>query len=389
MSICYTSYRTFADGPVTQPFPESDPANIAYALNGTYLSFHTLKHLSERQLREKLRPYQLVMVALDTEAIELVERIVTVCEERVATYSEGHIGDYQLLSPSNQISFLHAIEGARINFLYWEKYVPFYRTLTKRPVEYLPYPYLFDQAHQYFVPIDQRQAAAALPSGLSGLTRNGLATLIVAKQLLEAGFIRQARCWSDPEWLNEDRQAVQHMFYASPFKKPRRAFNWRRWLLASHIDYRWLLKLKRQLRPTRPAPVTRMDSADSSGGIAIYPRGSWPNYLSQLAPTRLMIDLNNRETVGRNALDCAVLGIPCVSTNRSDMHARLFPQITLTDSWDVDGAVEICRHLLTDSEFYQQTIDYAATAVRNFDLQPFRCRFAQLVDQYQLLAAYP
>jgi hypothetical protein len=389
MRICYTSYRIFADGPVTQPFAESDPANIAYVLNGTYLSFHTLKHLSNDQLHKRLRPYQLVIVALDVEAIELVERIVTVCDGRAATYSEGHIGDYQQLSPAGQVSFLHAINNAKINFLYWEKYVPFYRALTNRPVEYLPYPYLLEVARQHFVPNDQRQSLAALPSGLSGLTRNGLATLTVAKQLLETNQIQQGTCWSDPERLKEDRLAIQHLFLGTPFEKPRKAFNWRRWLLTAHIDYRLALKVKRQLRPTRPIPTTQAGSAISASGIVLHPRGSWLTYLAQLAPAKLMIDLNNRETVGRNALDCAALGIPCVSTNRSDMHARLFPQITLTDSWDIDGAVKICRRLLTDSDFYQQTINHAATAVQNFDLEPFSRRFAQLAGQYQFSAASP
>jgi hypothetical protein len=65
MNICFSSYRAFADGKVVQPFMESDPASMVYALGGSYLSFYTLRDLSSRQLVELLAPNDLVIVALD------------------------------------------------------------------------------------------------------------------------------------------------------------------------------------------------------------------------------------------------------------------------------------------------------------------------------------
>ncbi len=386
MQICFTSYRAFPDGPVRQPFEESDPANIAYALGGTYISFYTLKRLSDRQLEEALRPFDLVIVALDVEAIELVRRIVETCKGRVATYSEGHIADYQRLSPAGQVSFLTAIRSASINFLYWEKYVPFYRALTDVPVEYLPYPYLIDEVHRHYIPLDQRPYLAALPSGLAGYTRNGLATLAVAKRLLDEGLIQEVICWLDAETFEEDARAIQFFLYSTPFTNSirTRKFNWRKWFLASRMDYRYLLKLKAKLRGVQLRQLS--PEAVKTNTLSLHRRGGWLNYIAQLARARILIDLNNRETVGRNALDCAALGIPCVSTDRSDLHSKIFPETTLTDSWNIDTAVQMCRHLLTDSAFHERVLSHAATAVQRYDLDHSQQRIGALVVKYLMAA---
>jgi len=383
MNICFTSYRYFADGPITQPIPESDPVNILYALGGTYLSFYTLKELTEPQLREKLSAFDLVIVALDTEAIELVQRIVEACPERAATYSEGHLGDYQQLAPAGQVAFLKAINAAAINFLYWEKYVPFYQALTQQPVEYLPYPYLLEQVRAYQMPMEQRPRLVAIPSGLAGHTRNGLASLAVIRRLLQANLIEKAVCWLDVYQFEQDAQAINHFLFSAPFSSeaPRPRFAWRKWLLDSRLDYRPLLKVKARLQKARPSMV-----ADSTvtlqDKVMLHRRQAWLDYVAQLAPARLLIDLNNRETVGRNALECAALGIACISTSRSDMHARLFPYTLLNDSWDVDGAVALSQRLLTDQDFYATVLSYADNQINRFSVEAFRQRFTEMQSRY-------
>ena len=385
MNICFTSYRVFTDGRAAQPFLESDPANIAYALGGAYYSFFTLRNLSDQQLKELFEPYDWVIVALDVQAIELVARIIAVCEGRAATYSEGHIADYQRLAPAEQVSFLEAIRAAKINFLYWEKYVPFYRALTNRPVEYLPYPYLLEEARRFYTLLDQRQSLAVLPSGFAGATRNGLATLAVAKRLCDASLVDQIACWLEPESFDEDCQALNYFFFSAPITKPaRQRFSWRKWLTASRIDYRGLLKLKTRFRKPGSSPIA--PEAVQIGDLSLYRRSSWINYLTQLARARILIDLNNRETVGRNALDCAALGIPCVSTDRSDLASKIFPETTLSDPWDITAASALCQRLLRDDAFYKRVVEYAETVIEQFDVNAFQQRFHSLVAKHRIAA---
>jgi hypothetical protein len=43
--------------------------------------------------------------------------------------------------------------------------------------------------------------------------------------------------------------------------------------------------------------------------------------------------------------------------------------------------------LLRDARFYQQVIDYAAEAIQQFDVVPFRARFAALGARYPEIEA--
>ncbi|MCB8982262.1 MAG: hypothetical protein H6659_00385 [Ardenticatenaceae bacterium] len=378
MKVAYTSRRPFADGPVTSPIPENDPVNIAYVLQGDYFSFFTLDKLSAEGLQKRLAPYDLVFVPLDLRALESVQRIAQACNGRYATYSEGNIADYQMLSPTDQIVFLSLINRAAINFLYWEKYVPFYQALTNRPVVYLPYPFLYEEAGSFRLPRIERARQVTLPSGLAGSTRNGLASLAVAKILLEMGLIERVNCWLTAVTFAEDVQAVQHFVLGTPFSPPKVRWNWRQWLLKSGLDYRKLLALKKNRSQGQQSslPPKIVD------GLGLYRRQTWHHYLPEAAKTMAIIDMNNRETVGRNALDAAVLGIPCVSTDRSDMQPRLFPATTLADSWDIDGAVALCHKLLQDDDFYEDVIAYAAQALTGFGREGFLQRWQEVVAGY-------
>ena len=117
MNICFASYRLFPDGPVRQPFLESDPANIAYAVGGHYASYFTLRRMREAELSRFLGQFDLVIAAIDAVDMELSWRIVRAASGRVAGYSEGHIGDYQRLPPRLQAKFLEAVREVQINFL--------------------------------------------------------------------------------------------------------------------------------------------------------------------------------------------------------------------------------------------------------------------------------
>jgi hypothetical protein len=384
MKVCFTSQRAFADGPAINPFPESDPANIAYALGGTYFSFYTLRNQTDRRLAELFAPYDLVIAELNVESVMLAERIIRLCAGRVATYSEGYIGEYQRLSPTMQAHFVSALRSATINFVYWEKYVPFYRALADRPIEYLPYPYLLDQARRFYVPLNQRPLMMALPSGLASLTRNGLASLTVVKHLLDTGLVNRVACWLEPGYFQEDCQAICSVLFSANVPESSVTINWREWLRMSGIDYRPLLRLYARLRSRAMAsPSVPLANTEK---ISFHCRTGWLNYLAALAKTRLLIEMNNRETVGRNAMDCAALEIPCISTNRSDLTAKLFPRTTLSDPWDIGAAVELCQHLVTDEIFYGDVVTYAATVIKEFDLDAFRDRFRSLVAKYRIVS---
>jgi hypothetical protein len=384
MNICFASYRTFQNGKMSEPFQESDPANIAYALGGDYLSYYTLRTLSDHALAKTLAGYDLIFVELNLTDIELSRRILKACATRAATYTEGHIGDYQRLSPAEHISFLDALNSAQINFIYWEKYAPFFRALTCKPIEYLPYPYLLQQARAQQVPLEQRSVRLAVPTGFAGATRNGLASLTVAKRLLGADQTTDLICWLEGDTFHEDVAAISHYVLGAPFTASRRRpqVRWRKWLIQKRLDYRKLLALKSRVLAVERHKLS--DTSDGASRLKFLRRGNWTRFIKDLASARILIDLNNRETVGRTALDCAALGLACVSTERSDMHARLFPHTTLSSSWDVEGAYRLCEKLLRDRDFYQEVVSIARNEVEKYDCIHFRDRFHLLAAHHRL-----
>jgi len=381
MNLCFVSYRTFEDGPIQAPFPESDPANIAYAMGGSYLSYYTLRRLNDQEMERRLAPYDPVIVTLDAVDVRLGQRIIRAAAGRAVGYSEGHIGDYQRLSPLEQTIFVDAVRATKLNLLYWERYVPFYQALGPVPVEYLPYPYVLDMAREKAQAPSGRESLVVLPTGLAGATRNGLVNLLVGQRLLADKAINSMLVCMDADTLSADIAAVQNLLYGATTSSQRPSL-WRRLLTRLPIDYRPLLRWRDRFRPSGTAP--RPSLLEPHPGLRVLRRTGWLPYLQAIAPARLMLDMNNRETAGRNALDCAALGIPCVGTNRSDLQAKLFPLTTLEDPWDVEGALVLSRRLLSELGFWNQVVDLAAERIVAYDVEPFRQRFAQIATRYGL-----
>jgi hypothetical protein len=217
---------------------------------------------------------------MDHRDLDTVAQIAAACDNRLATYSEGNIADYQMHSPTGQATFLQIINQAKINFLYWEKYVPFYCSLTNQPVYYLPYPYFYEEAASYTIPITQRQCRVTLPSGLTGHTRNGLGSLAVARQLLRKNCIEQVNCWLSAVSFAEDAQAVQYFLLGTAPPRSQRQLNWRRWLQKSGLDYRFVLRLKNRSQPAKTPPPPPLVQAQ---GLALYRRHTWLHYLPEMA----------------------------------------------------------------------------------------------------------
>lgn len=381
MTCCVVTFRPFPDGPVRAPVPESDPVNIAWALSGHYLSFYTARRLSEADLARTLAPFDPVLVALDREDVETAWRVVRAAAGQVFTYSEGHIWAYQGLPPAQQARWVEILRQAHLNCIYWERYLPFYQALSPVPAAYLPYPYLVEQARAHAIPWSERPPLGIVPTGLAGQSRNGLADILVVQRLREEGLLQRWLFCLDDDAFHEDAIAILTLL-GQPVEeataKPRRRWSWRAWLARSGVDYRPLLRWRERLRPARQKGQQAAPVWQPVPEVGFLRRTRWDRYLAHLAQARLMVDLNNRETVGRNALDCAALGVPCVSTPWSDLQPKLFAETTVRHPWAVDEAVEICRRLLTDEGFRQRVCAQAAARLEEYGPEAFRQRFAQV-----------
>ena len=381
MKIVYTSRRPFFDGPVKTPFPENDPANIAYVLSGDYFSFFTTNKLQASQLEAKLAPYDVIFVPLDLRDLQSVEHIVNASNGRYILYSEGGVADYQMLSPTKQITYLQLIRNAKAIMLYYEKFIPFYQQITDKPVLYFPYPFFKDIALSYRVPLAERANRVSLPSGLTGATRNGLGSILAARELVNQNLVNEIDCWLAPPTFNEDANAVKHILLDKSFNAhvSSSGRNLRQILVNTRIDYRPLLKLRDKIKPptiTAEIPTIQQEH------VTFLRRQNWLTYLKRVSHSRLVLDLNNRPTVGRNSLDCAILEVPCLSTSYSDMQEKLFPQITVDTSWDTPEVMRLSRLLLEDSGFYSEVTKEASHNLQQFLPDAFKARFEKLLVEF-------
>ncbi|MCB8929195.1 MAG: hypothetical protein H6652_26620 [Ardenticatenaceae bacterium] len=381
MQIAFTSRRPFHDGPLKSPLPENDQVNMAYMMGADYFSFFTLKKMSLSQLQAKLQPYDLVFIPLDVRDMETVKLIVAGCNGRYVIYSEGGIADYQMLSPADQFTYLQMIREARAVFLYWEKYISFFQTITDNPVFYLPYPFFASFVEPFHIPFDERPKRLSLPSGLTGSSRNGLCSVMAARQLLSEDLYSEVDCWLASDNFRQDAESVYEILTDTPLQAewPKTGMNLRKWLLKLPIDHRSLMKVRSKLNANIiPDAVSESKTPTiQQGAITMLRRHNWPAYLKRLGHNRLVVDLNNRPTVGRNALDCAALSIPCISTTYSDLQVKLFPQITLEDSWNIPQVVAYGRQLQDDG-FYNEVTQEAAHRLKEFLPERFKVRFDQI-----------
>jgi hypothetical protein len=144
------------------------------------------------------------------------------------------------------------------------------------------------------------------------------------------------------------------------------------------VNYRPLLKIKNKLFPNQ---IRNRGAIHNDGEVIWHQRTNWKNYLVELSKADLMIDMNNRETVGRNSLDCAALGIPCISTSRSDLHERIYPTLTCRDPWDVDQAVELAKRLIQDQTFRESASAFAKQSLENYNASAFKKNFEMIVRE--------
>ncbi len=376
------SFRRFPDGPVREPVLENDPVNMAYALQASYYSYFTLRNQNESELRALLGQFDLVIAAIDREDYSICLRVIKASPVTMIGYSEGHIWDYQLESPLRQRDFVEALNHVALNLIYWDKYLGFYRMLSTKPVEYMPYPYLVEYVQNLATPRIAPQKIIAVPTGLYGSTRNGLVAVSVVKRLLEQRQDIRVVFFADMTNYEQDSAAIRDLIAGQFPSHPERFWKaqLRQRLLSRKTDYRWLLRFRNRFIPARPAEIA---FASRERCQVVRTRG-WKSYIQLVKDGYLMIDPNNRETVGRNALDCAALGIPCVAAGHTDLQAKLFPETTVDHAWDVDAMVATAHRLLDDRALYEHVVEYAQNTVTQYGVDAFRERFRSMVAKFGL-----
>lgn len=84
--------------------------------------------------------------------------------------------------------------------------------------------------------------------------------------------------------------------------------------------------------------------------VMLLRQAPWALYMKYLSSAYIGLHLEQTITAGRFPLDCAMSGLPCVSTHATNQLV-LYPSLSVKP-FDTEKAIELCNKLIDDSEFY-------------------------------------
>jgi hypothetical protein len=207
--------------------------------------------------------------------------------------------------------------------------IGFFQAMTKTPVATWPHPVPVAALRQHAVPRAQRRCPAMFYLGSAFRPKkNGLATALAFRTIRERiAPTATAIVFSPAQAAKEEAEAFA----------------------------RW--------------GIEGVEVAESRGQDRLWPT---------VAQCELGLHLDFRRSIGRFSVECAGLGIPCISTPGIFMQRALFPEI-IVDPWDVEGAASMAERLLRDPGFYDSVARRAAAELEHFDLEPMAARFWHLL----------
>jgi hypothetical protein len=145
------------------------------------------------------------------------------------------------------------------------------------------------------------------------------------------------------------------------------------------------LEVARELQKRLPQykiHVTKNEDADFSAlGEAKYEEIDflpWQEHLKYLSGVKLVINTDYTKTRGRVQMDCAAVGTPSVGAD-SDSQLDLYPEFAATSESTVSEIVELAYSLLSNSDQYIKTTEFATSKLPFYNYVASASRLADLV----------
>jgi hypothetical protein len=89
--------------------------------------------------------------------------------------------------------------------------------------------------------------------------------------------------------------------------------------------------------------------------INLLPHVSFNEWMELLSSYKYAAHLMPNVTAGTFALNCAFLGIPCISYAQSDPQRLCQPELSI-EKFDLETAIKLAKRLKNDQDFYQQCV---------------------------------
>lgn len=116
----------------------------------------------------------------------------------------------------------------------------------------------------------------------------------------------------------------------------------------------------------------------------VVPFQPWREHLPYLARQLLVINTDFTFTRGRVQVDCAAISTPSLGAN-SDGQVDLFPELAATPATPLKTLIAQAQRLITDTAYYQRTVDLAHNRLKKYDYPESAARLASLINSYRQL----
>ncbi len=352
-------------------YPDSDQLIIPYMYGADIYSYKRIKKTSLGKLRKDISKYDFIILTMDISYLEEMIKIIKARPKFIFGYSDNCLDTYQLYNPSQQALFFKVLGSVNAHLVYWENGIDFFSSLSKKPVYYLPFPY----SKEYTKEIKQgeKENSIVISDGFSSQTRNGITGLIVARQLIEDEIYDKAIVYIHRNDWFVNINLMEYWFNNK----------------LNSLSFNELAKTNRLMKKDKFYKIFKMHMKSKvhviSDKLTLYIRGNYNKYLKTLAKSSLLIELNNRYSIGRNAWDCALLKIPYISTACTDMSGKFYPYTCVKTPWDIKTAYNLGKKLKRDKKFHTKVTDYALKNLEIFLPDSFQKKFESILKEFNLI----
>lgn len=271
--------------------------------------------------------FDLVMVALRQETIEPGIKVKQRAKAKVIVFVDREVDHFTThAARSLQVKMLELLNIADAVAVLHDESIPFFKALTNKPVDVVGAPFPIQRVREICPPVRKREEIA-LGSGIRSILTHHRNALVNLAALSEIGMPGVVDIW-DPK----EMEFVQSI---------------RKYVPLPQITFRY-------------SPL------------------GWDQYITQVNYSLVGLHLDYRYSWGRFPIDCAGVKTPCVGSPSLYTQKILFPRLCVSYH-DIEGAVALVKKLVSDANFYNETVAYAQSQIEQFSCEQCRKRLLNLI----------
>jgi hypothetical protein len=108
----------------------------------------------------------------------------------------------------------------------------------------------------------------------------------------------------------------------------------------------------------------------------VYQGTNYDDFCKQLAQSKIVYNPFTFHSYDRAGVDCAALGVALIGSNRTQSNVLCYPH-TSVDPYDVKGARQLIKRLLTDEDFYKMVVETAKEKSEFYNHQNSKQRYLE------------